>query len=524
MSESSFFKDLGGEIVDRATSIASIGLAGFVLLFSALGLAGFQPVEAGNSVLASVNLHPAVLGEQDYQMSVVYKGTVLDLGVTPYSYDPGSGKWNYKISWNRKNGPVGNIYINGNLLYQGAYGIGEVYTGFNLNANSTYSLSYSYGSDTGRATVTKYVFKGTFKTFDGTGNTPVTSSQGNSVSNPATANTNRTGTVPSYGYTQPSYGYFNVYSPYSGQVVDTGFTFSGAIGNSYAMSGPVNVSLSQSNIVKSVDVGFSKISETRTAAEVNTWIDTSSLANGEYYVVSNVKLKDGYYTSGSYSLKIIVKHPSPTPSYGYGSPTYGYVSVSAPSGGSVVNNQLSYRGTAANSSGLSGSGTIYIDGKSFGAISITSTCVNSSNLLACLSFDGQVTISSLAPGYHSVEFRFYTLPLGSTGSISGTSSFNFVPPTVFPDFLMDKTDYSVGQAAYYGVTNVTPNAGIYWSSTKNGVSTGETCANYGQTTNSAGTWTSYGNAWTSNDIGTWTKTVYIGTCSGTGITKTFTVK
>jgi hypothetical protein len=38
MSESSFFKDLGGEIVDRATSIASIGLAGFVLLFSALGL------------------------------------------------------------------------------------------------------------------------------------------------------------------------------------------------------------------------------------------------------------------------------------------------------------------------------------------------------------------------------------------------------------------------------------------------------------------------------------------------------
>lgn len=532
MSESSFFKDLGGEIVDRASSIALIGLAGFVLLFSALGLAGFQPVEASNSVLASVNTHPAVLGEQVYQMNVVYKGTQLDLGVTPYAYDPSSGKWNYKISWNRKSGSIGNIYINGNLLYQGAYGIGEVYTGFNLNANSTYSLSYSYEDNGGRATVTRTVFKGTFKTFDGTGNTPITSSQGNTASNSASSNTNRTGSVPAYGYNTPAYGYFNLSSPTIGQTVDAGFWFNASslntdgVQNSYS----IVVSNKAGTAVKTYYSTFQSISNNNQSFTISYWVDTSSYPNGEYVAtVFILNAKGILYIAGNSPI-VTIKHASTTPTDT--TPSYGYMSVLSPGTNQIVDKSLVLKAVMNNTVPISGPFTlkvtnsygqqVWIGNLPFGPIS---------NDLKSAEVNYTLDTSSFAEGDYfvltTVKIRdavFMDGPYNLKISVKHYSAPSYGYGSVTTTFLMDKTDYKVGDSAYYGVQNAAPNQTIYWSSSKNGVSTGEVCSSYGQTTNSAGTWSGYGNSWTSSDVGTWNKIMYIGSCTGTAYSKTFTVK
>jgi hypothetical protein len=81
---------------------------------------------------------------------------------------------------------------------------------------------------------------------------------------------------------------------------------------------------------------------------------------------------------------------------------------------------------------------------------------------------------------------------------------------------MDKTSYLVGEAPLYTVTGAPPNSPIYWSSTRNGVSTGETNVFYGHYTDEDGGFTAYGGAWRDIDPGTWTKTVSIG-----GQTSTF---
>ncbi|HEX4954328.1 MAG TPA: hypothetical protein VF017_13130 [Thermoanaerobaculia bacterium] len=70
--------------------------------------------------------------------------------------------------------------------------------------------------------------------------------------------------------------------------------------------------------------------------------------------------------------------------------------------------------------------------------------------------------------------------------------------------------YAVGETPTYTIANGPPSAPIYWSSTRNGVSTGEVNAFYGHYTDVNGSWTSPGGPWQSSHVGTWTKTAVIG--------------
>ena len=63
----------------------------------------------------------------------------------------------------------------------------------------------------------------------------------------------------------------------------------------------------------------------------------------------------------------------------------------------------------------------------------------------------------------------------------------------------DKTVYEVGQSAVYTVSGK-PNHPILWSSWKDGVSTGEVDANYGQVTDAAGNWTGTLGPWQPGDL------------------------
>lgn len=71
--------------------------------------------------------------------------------------------------------------------------------------------------------------------------------------------------------------------------------------------------------------------------------------------------------------------------------------------------------------------------------------------------------------------------------------------------------YAVGDATTFTVNCAPPNSPIYWSSTKNGVSTGEVHVYYGQNTDANGHWSGSTGAWTSAYLGHWTKTAQVGT-------------
>ena len=75
---------------------------------------------------------------------------------------------------------------------------------------------------------------------------------------------------------------------------------------------------------------------------------------------------------------------------------------------------------------------------------------------------------------------------------------------------INKTQFLVGDAPNYVITGAAPNTPVLWTSTKNGLATGENQSNYGQTTDANGNLTGSGGVWTSNDIGTWTKTATVG--------------
>jgi hypothetical protein len=84
------------------------------------------------------------------------------------------------------------------------------------------------------------------------------------------------------------------------------------------------------------------------------------------------------------------------------------------------------------------------------------------------------------------------------------------PPAPRPvQVSVDKAVYLVGQAPLYTVTGP-PNTPILWSSTRNGVSTGEVDAYYGQQTDASGNWSGYGGAWEPGHVGSWTKSVRVG--------------
>src|SRR3989344_1137832 len=78
---------------------------------------------------------------------------------------------------------------------------------------------------------------------------------------------------------------------------------------------------------------------------------------------------------------------------------------------------------------------------------------------------------------------------------------------------INTTAYLVGEAPTYTISGATPNSQIKWSSTRNGSSTGENSAYYGQITNGSGYWQGSGASWQSSQLGQWTKTATIGTAS-----------
>jgi hypothetical protein len=84
------------------------------------------------------------------------------------------------------------------------------------------------------------------------------------------------------------------------------------------------------------------------------------------------------------------------------------------------------------------------------------------------------------------------------------------PPPPELSLTVDRVRYQVGQSPLYTVRNAAPDTPIYWSSFRNGVSTGEVNSFYGHYTNSAGFFRAYGGAWTTDNIGDWVKEVSIG--------------
>lgn len=69
----------------------------------------------------------------------------------------------------------------------------------------------------------------------------------------------------------------------------------------------------------------------------------------------------------------------------------------------------------------------------------------------------------------------------------------------------DKNSYAVGDAPIYRVEAAVPGSRIAWTSYKNGQTTGEYQADYGQAVGANGTAELTGGAWADADIGNWTK-------------------
>lgn len=80
-------------------------------------------------------------------------------------------------------------------------------------------------------------------------------------------------------------------------------------------------------------------------------------------------------------------------------------------------------------------------------------------------------------------------------------------------FSVDKTSNMVGGQMTYMVTGAQPNSPVYWSSWKDGVSTGEVNATYGHSTDANGCLTVQTSAWLSSHVGKWVKQVTIGSKS-----------
>lgn len=74
---------------------------------------------------------------------------------------------------------------------------------------------------------------------------------------------------------------------------------------------------------------------------------------------------------------------------------------------------------------------------------------------------------------------------------------------------IDTTRQRVGQAPIYRIQNAPPGADIYWTSYKNGTSTGEVRAAYGDKVEANGSAELKGNPWTSDHVGEWIKEVEV---------------
>lgn len=78
------------------------------------------------------------------------------------------------------------------------------------------------------------------------------------------------------------------------------------------------------------------------------------------------------------------------------------------------------------------------------------------------------------------------------------------------DLLINKSTFLVGEAPGYSISGAAINAPILWSSTKNGLPTGETLSDYGHKTDGVGVWAQAGGNWTVDQVGQWTKTAKVG--------------
>ncbi len=87
-------------------------------------------------------LHEQVLGAQTFEASVVFSNPQVTVWSQPFQYDAGSGKWNYKITWQREGLRQGSISIDGNLFVEKANGTGEAFTGFTMLPNETHFIMY----------------------------------------------------------------------------------------------------------------------------------------------------------------------------------------------------------------------------------------------------------------------------------------------------------------------------------------------------------------------------------------------
>ena len=75
---------------------------------------------------------------------------------------------------------------------------------------------------------------------------------------------------------------------------------------------------------------------------------------------------------------------------------------------------------------------------------------------------------------------------------------------------LNKTAFTVGDEAQYTVTGP-PGAPIFWSSSKNGVSTGEHYSFYGHYLDANGMWSTWAGTWPASAVGSWVKYVHVGT-------------
>jgi hypothetical protein len=80
---------------------------------------------------------------------------------------------------------------------------------------------------------------------------------------------------------------------------------------------------------------------------------------------------------------------------------------------------------------------------------------------------------------------------------------------------INKSNFVIGEAPGYSITGAPINAPILWSSTRNGLPTGENQSGYGQSTDGLGVWSGSGGNFTIDQQGYWTKTATVGDESGT---------
>lgn len=90
-------------------------------------------------------------------------------------------------------------------------------------------------------------------------------------------------------------------------------------------------------------------------------------------------------------------------------------------------------------------------------------------------------------------------------------------------FTVDRSNYLSGEGTHYRISGAPPNTPIFWSSTRNGISTGETNAYYDHVTDENGNWEATGGAFDAETMGgSWTKEARIGV-DGPVLTRAFNV-